>query len=143
MLDPVVSLAFIAAHTRTVRLATGILLIPQLNPLVVAKELASLDVLSGGRLIFGIGVGWSEHEYEVLGVPYRDRGGAKTIIWKQSRRSGRKADRYTRANSFRSAISNQILVHCSNPILQSLLGETRQGHSGVPLKRGTAGLGTD
>jgi hypothetical protein len=74
MLDPVVSLAFIAAHTRTIRLATGILLVPQLNPLVVAKELASLDVLSGGRLIFGTGVSWSEHEYEVLGVPYHDRG---------------------------------------------------------------------
>jgi probable F420-dependent oxidoreductase len=92
MLDPVVSLAFIAAHTRTIRLATGILLIPQLNPLVVAKELASLDVLSGGRLIFGTGVGWSEHEYEVLGVPYHDRGAreddylkAIKVVWTQSR----------------------------------------------------------
>jgi probable F420-dependent oxidoreductase len=74
MLDSVVALAFIAAQTRTIRLATGIILLPQFNPLILAKELASLDALSGGRLIFGIGVGWSEHEYEVLGLPYNDRG---------------------------------------------------------------------
>src|SRR5581483_8401456 len=53
MLDPVVSLTFLAAHTRRVRLGTGIIILPQRNPLVLAKELASLDVLSGGRLIFG------------------------------------------------------------------------------------------
>jgi len=74
ILDPIVALAFIAGNTRTIRLATGIILLPQFNPLILAKELASLDVVSGGRLIFGIGVGWSEHEYEVLGVSYNDRG---------------------------------------------------------------------
>lgn len=73
-LDPIVTLSFIAAHTRTIRLATGILLLPQFNPLIVAKELASLDVLSNGRLIFGVGVGWSEHEYQVLGLSYHNRG---------------------------------------------------------------------
>jgi len=92
MLDPVVSLAFIAGNTRTIRLATGILLVPQINPLVIAKQIASLDVLSGGRLIFGTGVGWSEHEYEVLGVPYHDRGAreddylkAIKAVWTQSK----------------------------------------------------------
>ena len=74
MLDPVVALSFIAAHSRTIRLATGIILLPQFNPLILAKELASLDVVSGGRLIFGIGVGLSEHEYEVLSLSYHDRG---------------------------------------------------------------------
>jgi probable F420-dependent oxidoreductase len=74
MLDPIVALTYIAAHTRTIRLGTGILLLPQFNPVIVAKQLASLDVLSGGRLTVGIGVGWSEHEYEVLGIPYHDRG---------------------------------------------------------------------
>ncbi len=74
MLDPIVTLTFVAAHTRSIRLLTGIILLPQFNPLILAKELASLDVLSGGRLIFGIGVGWSEHEYEVLGLSYHDRG---------------------------------------------------------------------
>jgi probable F420-dependent oxidoreductase len=73
-LDPIVALTFIAANTHQIRLATGITLLPQFNPLILAKELTSLDVLSNGRLIFGIGVGWSEHEYEVLGIPYHDRG---------------------------------------------------------------------
>ncbi len=74
LLNPVVTLTFVAAHTRTVRLGTGILLLPQHNPLILAKELASLDVLSGGRLMVGIGVGWAEAEFEALGVPYRERG---------------------------------------------------------------------
>ncbi len=74
LLNPVVALTFVAAHTRTVHLGTGVLLLPQHQPLILAKELASLDVLSGGRLIVGIGVGWAEAEYEALGVPYRERG---------------------------------------------------------------------
>lgn len=73
-LNPVVALTFVAAHTRTIRLGTGILLLPQHQPLVLAKELASLDVLSGGRLIVGIGVGWAEEEFEALGVPFHQRG---------------------------------------------------------------------
>jgi probable F420-dependent oxidoreductase len=74
ILNPVVALTFVAVHTRTIRLGTGVLLLPQHQPLILAKELASLDVLSGGRLIVGIGVGWAEAEYEALGVPFRDRG---------------------------------------------------------------------
>ena len=73
-LNPVVALSFAAAHTRTIRLGTGILLLPQHQPLILAKELASLDVLSAGRLIVGIGVGWAEAEFEALGVPFHDRG---------------------------------------------------------------------
>lgn len=73
-LNPVVALTFAAAYTRTIRLGTGILLLPQQQPLILAKELASLDVLSGGRLIVGIGVGWAEAEFEALGVPFHDRG---------------------------------------------------------------------
>jgi probable F420-dependent oxidoreductase len=74
LLNPVVALTYIAAHTRTIRLGTGVLLLPQHQPLVLAKELATLDVLSGGRLIIGVGVGWSEEEYEALGVPFSERG---------------------------------------------------------------------
>jgi len=74
ILNPVVALTFVAAHTRTVRLGIGVLLLPQHQPLILAKELASLDVLSGGRLIVGIGVGWAEAEYEALGISYHERG---------------------------------------------------------------------
>ena len=73
-LNPVVALTYVAAFTRSIRLGTGVLLLPQYQPLILAKELASLDVLTGGRLIVGIGVGWAEEEYEALGVPYRERG---------------------------------------------------------------------
>jgi probable F420-dependent oxidoreductase len=73
-LNPVVALTYVAAYTRTIRLGTGVLLLPQHQPLILAKELASLDVLSGGRLIVGVGVGWSEAEYEAMGVPYHERG---------------------------------------------------------------------
>jgi probable F420-dependent oxidoreductase len=92
MLDSVVALAFIAARTRTIRLGTGIILLPQFNPIILAKELASLDVLSGGRLIFGIGVGWSEHEYAALGLSYQNRGKradeylkAIKVIWNEDK----------------------------------------------------------
>jgi probable F420-dependent oxidoreductase len=73
-LDPAVSLAHVAAHTRTIRLATGIIILPQRNPVVLAKELASVDVLSGGRLIFGIGAGYLQPEFEAIGAPFEDRG---------------------------------------------------------------------
>ena len=63
-----------AARTTTLKLGTGILILPQRNPLIVAKELASLDALSGGRMICGIGVGWLEEEFDALGVPFHDRG---------------------------------------------------------------------
>src|SRR5688500_13601467 len=74
MLDPTVALTYLAAHTRRVRLGTGIIILPQRNPLVLAKELASLDVLSDGRLIFGVGVGYLEAEFRALGAPFEDRG---------------------------------------------------------------------
>ncbi len=74
MLHPSVVLAFIAAATQTLRLGTGIVILPQRNPVVLAKELASLDVLSGGRLIFGLGVGYLKPEFDALGVSFRDKG---------------------------------------------------------------------
>jgi probable F420-dependent oxidoreductase len=71
--DPLISLAYAAAVTTTLRLATGILILPQRHPLYVAKEVASLDVLSRGRVILGIGVGWLEEEFDALGIPFAER----------------------------------------------------------------------
>ncbi|HVF75826.1 MAG TPA: LLM class F420-dependent oxidoreductase [Acidimicrobiales bacterium] len=72
--DPVVWLAFVAAHTTRITLGTGILILPQRNPVVLAKEAATLDVLCGGRLILGVGVGWLREEFDALGVPFEERG---------------------------------------------------------------------
>ena len=72
--DPLIWLSYVAARTSTLRLATGILIVPQRNPLVLAKELASLDYLSGGRMILGAGIGWLEEEFDALGVPFAGRG---------------------------------------------------------------------
>jgi probable F420-dependent oxidoreductase len=74
ILDPVVTLARLAGATERVRLATGIVILPQRNPVVFAKELASLDVLSRGRLLLGIGVGYLEPELRAVGVPMEGRG---------------------------------------------------------------------
>jgi probable F420-dependent oxidoreductase len=71
--DPLIWLAFVAARTTTVSLATGILILPQRNPLVTAKEVATLDKLSGGRVILGVGIGWLEEEFRFLGFDFADR----------------------------------------------------------------------
>jgi probable F420-dependent oxidoreductase len=72
--DPLSVLAFLAAHTRRVRLGTAVLVIPYRNPVVVAKQLATIDNLSGGRVVLGTGAGWAQEEFDALGVPYAERG---------------------------------------------------------------------
>jgi probable F420-dependent oxidoreductase len=82
-LDPLVALSFAAAATQRIRVATGVLLLPEHNPVLLAKQVASLDRLSGGRLVLGVGVGWSREEFSALGIPFAGRG--------------RRADEYLRA----------------------------------------------
>lgn len=74
MLHPPVALAFVAGVTRTIKLGTGITLIAQRNPVVLAKEMASLDVVCGGRLLLGIGAGYLHQEFAALGIPFQHRG---------------------------------------------------------------------
>jgi probable F420-dependent oxidoreductase len=74
MLDPVPVLAYAAARTERILLGTGIVILPLRNPLILAKQLASLDVLTNGRLIVGIGVGYVPGEYEAIGAPFHSRG---------------------------------------------------------------------
>lgn len=72
--DPLIWLTWIGAATTTIKLATGIVILPQRNPAVLAKEVATLDQLTKGRMILGIGVGWLEEEFDALGVPFERRG---------------------------------------------------------------------
>ena len=89
--DPLIWLAYVAAAAPTLRLGTCILILPQRNPLVLAKELATLDHLSGGRVELGIGVGWMQEEFDALGVQWEHRGrrndeylAAMRMIWSGS-----------------------------------------------------------
>jgi probable F420-dependent oxidoreductase len=74
MLHPSTILAYLAGVTSTIKLGTGIVLIAQRNPLVLAKEIASLDVVTQGRLIFGIGAGYLKAEFDALGIEFSERG---------------------------------------------------------------------
>lgn len=74
MVDPLVHLPFVAALTTHMVVATGIIILPQRNPVVLAKQVASLDVMSNGRFWFGIGVGYLEQEFRAIGAPFDDRG---------------------------------------------------------------------
>lgn len=71
--DPFPTLAYVAACTSTVRLATGICIVPEHNPVVLAKTIATVDRLSGGRFILGVGIGWLAEEFQALGIPFERR----------------------------------------------------------------------
>ena len=72
--EPLVSLAFLAARTRRLELGVSALIVPQRNPLVVLKQLTSLDLLSGGRIVTAVAAGWMEGEFKTLGAPFEQRG---------------------------------------------------------------------
>ena len=76
--DPFVSMSFVAAHTTSIGVGVSVLIMPYRNPIATAKALATLDLMSGGRLIAGIGAGWNEPEFNALGVPFRERGARTT-----------------------------------------------------------------
>ena len=72
--EPFTALAYVAGATERILLRTGVLILPERNPVLFAKQLATLDALSGGRVELGIGIGWLREEFEALGVPWRNRG---------------------------------------------------------------------
>jgi probable F420-dependent oxidoreductase len=76
--DPFIALSFIAAQTTRIRLGTSVLIMPYRNPIATAKMMATLDRMSGGRVIAGVGVGWNEAEFNALGVPFHERGARTT-----------------------------------------------------------------
>ena len=88
-LDPLVALSFAAAATQSITLATGVLLLPEHHPVLLAKQAASIDLLCAGRLTLGIGVGWSREEFDALGIPFARRGDraaeylhAMRVLWR-------------------------------------------------------------
>ncbi|MFN0089127.1 MAG: LLM class F420-dependent oxidoreductase [Acidimicrobiales bacterium] len=128
--DPLIWLTYVAALTTRIRLATGILILPQRNPLVLAKECATLDLLSGGRLELGIGVGWLEEEFNALGIPWERRGARSDEYIKVLRTlwTEEKASFQGEFAAFNGAISNPKPVQKTVPIL---IG----GHSKAAARR--------
>lgn len=121
--DPLIWLTYVAAHTQSIKLATGILILPQRNPGVLAKEVATLDHLSGGRTILGIGVGWLEEEFDNLSingsVPFSERGkrtdeymAAMRALW-----SGEHVDfdgdfvKWSRVNANPKPVGGSVPIH--------------------------------
>lgn len=128
--DPLVWLTWVAAHTKALRLATGVLILPQRNPLVLAKEVATLDRLSGGRMILGIGTGWLKEEFDALGVPFAKRGrraddyvAAMRALWTEE-----KASHESEFTRFRDCVLRPRPAQASVPIHVG-------GHSDAAAKR--------
>ena len=101
LLEPLNTLSFLAAHTSTVRLGTAMVLLPQRNPVYTAKEVATLDWLSGGRVDLGIGVGWLEEEFRAVNVPWPQRGRRTDEYLEVLPRCGPTRPRSSRASSTR------------------------------------------
>jgi probable F420-dependent oxidoreductase len=117
--DPLIWLTWVGAATTTLRLATGILILPQRNPVILAKELATLDVLSSGRVELGVGVGWLREEFDALGVPWEERGArtdeyieALRTLWREEEPcfEGRFAS-FDRAKCFPKPAQGAIPIH--------------------------------
>ncbi len=128
--DPLVWLAYVAAATERIRLGTGILILPQRNPAIVAKEVASLDRLSGGRVLLGIGVGWLEEEFDALGVPFAGRG-ARTDAYVDAMRAlwtGQPIDLDDGYQRWERAVSLPRPAHGTVPIVVG-------GHSEAAARR--------
>ncbi len=128
--DPLIWLAFAAAAAPTMRLGTCILIVPQRNPLILAKELATLDQLSGGKVELGLGVGWLEEEFDALGVPWHRRGArndeyieAMRTLW-----SGAEVE-------FHGEFVNFPKVTCSPRPVQSSIPILVGGDSDVAIRR--------
>ena len=78
ILEVVSTLSYVAALTRRIRLSSSVMVLPYRHPVIFAKELATLDVLSGGRVLVGVASGWLTEEFDMLGVPFRERGARPT-----------------------------------------------------------------
>jgi len=138
--DPLIWLAHAGARTTTIKLATGVLLLPQHNPVVLAKTVATLDRLAQGRLLLGVGVGWMREEAETIGVPFDERGArmeefihAMRELWTEEAASyhGRHV-RFSSARSYPKPASKgqrvPILIGGGRPVAARRAGRLGDGY---------------
>ena len=128
--DPLAWLTYVGALTKKMRLITGVLILPQRNPVVLAKHLATIDHLTGGRLDLGIGVGWLREEFDALGIPFESRG-ARVDEYIQAMRTlwdGDDASFHGAFASFKGMSCNPKPVNGRVPIIVG-------GHSKAAIRR--------
>ena len=128
--DPLIWMAYIAAVTTRIKLATGILILPQHSPVVAAKQIATLDHMSGGRILLGIGVGWMREEFEAIGVPFEDRG-RRTDEYVAAMRELWSADKPTFSGKYVSFKDTYCRPQPVNKAVPIIVG----GHAEVAAKR--------
>jgi hypothetical protein len=138
--DPFVTLAWLAGQTEHIELGTTVALLPYRHPLLTARMVANIDQFSGGRFVFGVGVGWSEPEFAALGVPFGQRGAitdeylaAITELW-----AGEVASMDGRFVSFREIGTGPAPARRPHPPIW--VGGSRPRGSGVRLGSGTPGI---
>ena len=128
--DPILPLVYAAAFTSKIKLGTGILILPQRHPFYVAKEIASLDILSRGRAILGIGIGWLQEEFDALGIEFGSRA-ARTREAVAALRSLWKAD----AEAFDGKFYNWGPMHSNPTPVQDPMPIVMGGHTDIAAKR--------
>jgi len=130
-IDPLIGLSFAAAATSTIGLATGVLLLPEHNPVLMAKQAATLDSLSGGRFTLGVGVGWSREEFDALGVPF-ERRAARTAEYVAAMRTLWRDDVASFDGEFVSFESVRVNP---KPLAEQTIPIVVGGNSDVALRR--------
>lgn len=128
--DPLIWMAFAAAATTRLRFMTGVLILPQRNPVVLAKEVATLDYMSGGRVMLGVGVGWLREEFAALGVPFARRGARADEHIQAMRALWAKDDA-----SFQGEFVNFQGMSCNPKPAQGMVPFVIGGHSEAAAKR--------
>src|SRR5258708_5683076 len=133
--DPLIPLAYVAAITKTIKLATGVLILPQRHPIYTAKEVATLDVLSAGRVMLGIGSGWMKEEFESLGIDFHQRGArtdeaiqAMRALWSEGTSSFQgKHFRFGPLHSYPKPVRKDVPIHVGGTSTAAAGGAGRFG----------------
>jgi probable F420-dependent oxidoreductase len=144
--DPLIWLAYVAAATDRIRLATGILILPQRNPVVLAKELATLDHLSRGRMILGIGIGWLAEEFDAIGVPFAERAArtddnvaALRALWSDEPSHHSEFTRFANCIVRPRPAGGSIPIHVGGHSPAAARRAGRLGDGYYPIARGSTG----
>jgi probable F420-dependent oxidoreductase len=140
--DPLIWLTWVASRTTNLRLGTGILILPQRNPVVLAKEVATLDVLSGGRMLLGVGIGWLEEEFEIIGASFPQRArrteeyvDAMRALWSQDAATfDGETVRFAEAISRPRPVGREVPVHIGGHTAAAARRAGRLGDGFFPAK---------